>query len=103
MDMKNARTDLAATRGVGPETTDLERRVAAGEHDAGGDTGVETGADDVCVAERHGIWTVSAAGGFVGDYRDEEAARAAAAQARRREAGGGAGDPVQGAVVEARP
>jgi hypothetical protein len=88
MEMKNALADTAAIRSAGPGTSDLERRVAASEHAAGGGTGV----GDVRVHERHGIWTVSAAGTFLGDYLDEDAALAAAAQARHG-GHGGAADP----------
>ncbi len=67
MEMKNPLADIPATGSVAPGTTDLERRVASSEHASGGDMG-DTGAGDVRVAERHGIWTVSAAGHFLGDY-----------------------------------
>ncbi len=63
MEMKNPLADIPATGSVAPGTTDLERRVASSEHASGGDMG-DTGAGDVRVAERHGIWTVSAAGHF---------------------------------------
>jgi hypothetical protein len=98
MEMKNALADTAAARGAGPGTTDLERRVAASEPAPGGNTG----AGGVRVVARHGIWTVSAAGDFVGDYLDEEAALAAAAQARGRGEDGGAADPWQRAGEEVR-
>jgi hypothetical protein len=61
-----------------PKPTDLERRVLAHEHSA--DDG--RGTDHVQVAERHGIWTVTKEGAFVGDYHEPEVAHAAAAQAR---------------------
>jgi hypothetical protein len=99
MEMKNALADIPATGSVAPGMTDLERRVASSEHASGGDMG-DTGAGDVRVAERHGIWTVSAAGHFLGDYLDEKAALAAAAQARSHGAGGGTADPWQRAEVE---
>jgi hypothetical protein len=102
MEMKNPLADIPATGSVAPGTTDLERRVASSEHASGGDMG-DTGAGDVRVAERHGIWTVSAAGHFLGDYLDEEAALAAAAQARGRGEDGGAADPWQRAEADARP
>ena len=91
MEMKNALADIAATRGAGPGTTDLERRVAASELAPGGNTG----AGGVRVVARHGIWTVSAAGDFVGDYLDEETALAAAAQVRLGGRDGNAADPWQ--------
>jgi hypothetical protein len=98
MEMNDTLADIAATRGAGPGRTDLERRVAASEHASGGDTG-----GDVRVVARHGIWTVSAAGTFLGDYLDEEAALAAAAQARGQGEIGGAADPWQRAGEDARP
>jgi hypothetical protein len=61
-----------------PELTGLERRVLAQEHTV--DDG--RGTDHVQVAERHGIWTVTKEGAFVGDYHEPEVAHAAAAQAR---------------------
>jgi hypothetical protein len=86
---------------AGPETTDLERGVAAGEHTGDG----VSGSDDVRVAKRHGIWTVTKAGVFVGDYHDPEAAMAAAAQTRPREheggEDGGVADPWQRSEEEA--
>jgi hypothetical protein len=75
--------------------TELGELAAASEH------AVDrvSGSDKVRVTERHGIWTVTKAGNFVGDYHDPEAAIAAAAQSRRRgNAGGvvgGAADPWQ--------
>jgi hypothetical protein len=98
MEMKSALADIAITRGAGPGMTDLESRVAASEHAPGGDKI----AGDVRVVARHGIWTVSAAGTFLGDYLDEEAALAAAAQARGRGEDGGAADPWQSAEEEVR-
>jgi hypothetical protein len=103
MDMKNVPTNIAATQGDDTGSTDLERRVAASEHAAGGDTQAETRSDAVRVAERNGIWTVTAAGTFLGDYLDEDAALAAAAQARGCGTDGGAADPWPRAEKEARP
>jgi hypothetical protein len=99
MKMMNALADITAARGAGPGTTDLERRVAASDHASGGDTG----AGDVRVAERHGVWTVRTAGTFLGDYLDEEAALAAAAQARSGGSVGGAADPWQSVHEDGRP
>ncbi len=49
--------------------------------------------DGIRVAGRHGIWTVTSSGVFVGDYHDPQVALAAAAQVRHRGHGGGkAGD-----------
>lgn len=63
--------------------------------------------DHVRVTKRHGIWTVTEAGVFVGDYHDPEAALSAAEQARHRGPGGGkAGDvahPSQRFEREATP
>lgn len=98
MEVNYTLADIAATRDAGPEATDLERRVAESEHASGGDAG-----GDVRVIARHGIWTVSAGGTFLGDYLDEEAALAAAAQARGRGEDGGAADPWQRAEADARP
>jgi hypothetical protein len=67
----------AASQGM----TDLEREVASNEKTEGDGSGGE----DVRVARRHGIWTVSKAGVFVGDYHDPDAAMAAAAQAHHHE------------------
>jgi hypothetical protein len=99
MDMTKTSTDTAADRDAGPGSTDLERQVAASEHASGGDTG----ACDTRVVLRHGIWTVSAAGAFLGDYLDEGAALAAAAQARGRGEDGVAADPWPRTEKEARP
>jgi hypothetical protein len=96
--MTRTSTDTAADRDADPETTDLERQVAASEHASGADTG-----GDVRVVARNGIWTVSAAGTFLGDYLDEEAALAAAAQACGRGEDGGTADPWQNAGGEVRP
>jgi hypothetical protein len=96
--MTKTSTDTAADRDAAPGTTDLERQVAGSEHASGGDTG-----GDVRVVARHGVWTVSAAGTFLGDYLDEEAALAAAAQARGHGEDGGAADPWQRAETDARP
>jgi hypothetical protein len=82
--------------------TDLERQVAGSEPEGRGDSG----SDAVRVAKRHGIWTVSAAGAFVGDYHDPEAAIAAAAQARHPGQGGednGVADPWQRSDEERSP
>lgn len=55
--------------------------------------------DHVRVAKRHGIWTVTNSGVFVGDYHDPEAAHSAAAQTRHRGHAtgetGGVADPWQ--------
>jgi hypothetical protein len=96
--MTKTSTDTAADLDAAPGTTDLERRMAAREPASGCDTG-----GDVRVFARHGIWTVSTAGTFLGDYLDEEAALAAAAQARGRSEIGGAADPWQRAETDARP
>jgi hypothetical protein len=81
--------------------TDLERQVA--DHETTQSDG--SGGNNVRVDERHGIWTVSKAGVFVGDYLDPEAAMAAAAQARpHRDEGDGHGelaDPWQQSKEEA--
>ena len=61
--------------------TDLERQVAENDKTKSDSSGV----DDIRVGKRHGIWTVSKAGVFVGDYHDPEAAMAAAAQAHLHE------------------
>jgi hypothetical protein len=45
--------------------------------------------DDIRVTERHGIWTVTSSGAFLGDYHDPQIALAAAAQARHRGHGSG--------------
>ena len=45
--------------------------------------------DHLRVTKRHGIWTVTNSGVFVGDYHDPEAAHSAAAQARHRGPGSG--------------
>jgi hypothetical protein len=96
--MNYALADIAATWGAGRGATDLERRVAASEPASGRDTG-----SDVRVVARHGICTVSAAGTFIGDYLDEEAALASAVHARGRREIGGAADPWQAATKEVRP
>ena len=77
---------MVATAGAdfgdaGAGMSDLERQVAANEETGRG----ASGGNDVQVAERHGIWTVSKGGVFVGDYHDPEAAIAAATQAQDRE------------------
>ena len=63
--------------------------------------------DHVRVANRRGIWTVTEAGVFVGDYHDPEAALSAAAQARHRGPGSGeagdVADPWQRFDREATP
>lgn len=64
--------------------TDLERQVAENEKTESDGFGI----DEIRVAKRHGIWTVSKAGVFVGDYHDPEAAMAAAAQAHTDENNG---------------
>lgn len=92
-------TQAAALPGPAAATTDPERRLAASGHG-----GIDAQDDHIRVAERHGIWTVTAAGVFIGDYHDPDAARAAAGQARNR--GGGDGDvadPWQRFEEEATP
>jgi hypothetical protein len=96
--MTNVLTDAAADPGADPGTTDLEREVAARAHDPGGGAGP----DGVRVAARHGIWTITAAGEFVGDYLDEETALAAAAQMRFGGQDGNAADPWQRREDEAQ-
>jgi hypothetical protein len=64
--------------------TDLERQVAENEQTESDGSGI----GDIRVIKRHGIWTVSKAGVFVGDYHDPEAAMAAAAQAHTDENNG---------------
>jgi hypothetical protein len=63
--------------------------------------------DHVRVAKRHGIWTVTEAGFFVGDYHDPDAALSAAEQARHRGTGSGeasdVADPWQRFQGEATP
>jgi hypothetical protein len=82
--------------------TDLERQVDTNE-----ETGRGVSGRDVQVAERHGIWTVSKGGVFVGDYHDREAAIAAAATAQDRanQVGEDVGmaDPWQRSEEEASP
>jgi hypothetical protein len=89
--MSNALTGAVADPGVDPRTTYLKREVAASEHAAGGGASP----DAVRVVARHGIWTISVAGDFVGDYLDEETALAAAAQVRLGGRDGNAADPWQ--------
>ena len=63
--------------------------------------------DHVRVEKRHGIWTVTEAGSFVGDYHDPDAALSAAEQARHRGPGSGeasdVADPWQRFQREATP
>jgi hypothetical protein len=63
--------------------------------------------DHVRVEKRHGIWTVTEAGIFVGDFHDPEAALSAAAQTRHRGPGSGqagdVADPWQRFEREATP
>ena len=103
LDMTDTPTDAAADPCDARGPTDLERQVAASEHTS---CGAERG-NDVRVAERHGIWTVTTAGAFVGDYHDPEAAIAAAAQARHRGQDGeevsDVADPWQRFEEEATP
>jgi hypothetical protein len=99
---------MVATAGAdfgdaGASMSDLERQVAANGKTGRG----ASGGNDVHVAKRHGIWTVSKGGVFVGDYHDPEAAIAAAAQAQDREnkVGEDVGmtDPWQRSEKEERP
>jgi hypothetical protein len=75
--MNDANTEAKATQRRRPKTTDLERRVVAHEQTSG----AVPGPGPFEVTARHGIWTVTDGGAFVGDYHDQEAADAAAATA----------------------
>ena len=76
--MTDAITETTRSPRRRPETTDLERRVQAHEHTSG----VVSQTDQVRVEERHGIWTVTGEGAFVGDYHEQETALEAASLAR---------------------